>query len=219
MARKTSITAQHIINYYMDYVLEHHKQPASVYAFAKQNNFDEALFYSFYASFEAVEKSIFNVFFQNTLHVLAQSPDYDSYDARAKLLSFYYTFFENLTANRSYVVYVLSKHKNGLKNLAVLHDLKHSFSAYIDSLGIETMELEQEKLAKIQQKGMKESRWIQLLMTLKFWLDDQSAGFEKTDIFIEKSVNTSFDLMDLTPFKSAIDFGKFLIKEKMNFNL
>jgi hypothetical protein len=31
--------------------------------------------------------------------------------------------------------------------------------------------------------------WIQLLLTLKFWLDDVSPKFEKTDIYIEKSVN------------------------------
>ncbi|MBI9042398.1 TetR family transcriptional regulator C-terminal domain-containing protein [Lutibacter sp.] len=219
MAKKTTITAARIINFYMDYVLEHQKQPASVYAFAKANNFDEALFYTFYANFEAVEKSIFNAFFENTMNVLMQSTDYETYDARAKLLSFYYTFFENLTANRSYVVYALNKHKNSLKNLTTLTALKNSFTAYITTLNIETFEIEHEKIAKIQDKGIKESYWIQLLMTLKFWLDDSSTGFEKTDIFIEKSVNTSFDLMDIKPFKSAIDFGKFLLKEKMNFNI
>jgi len=56
-------------------------------------------------------------------------------------------------------------------------------------------------------------------MTLQFWLNDSSVAFEKTDIFIEKSVNTSFDIMATTPLKSMIDFGKFLYKEKMNLNL
>lgn len=219
MAKKTTITAALIIDFYMDYVLEHQKQPVSVYAFAKANNFDEVLFYNFYGNFDAVEKSIFNAFFENTLSVLAQSTDYERYDARAKLLSFYYTFFENLTANRSYMIYALTNHKNSLKNLVALKDLKINFTDYIASLNIETFQIEQEKIAKIQDKGIKESYWIQLLMTLKFWLDDSSAGFEKTDIFIEKSVNTSFDLMDITPFKSAIDFGKFLLKEKMNFKI
>jgi hypothetical protein len=55
-------------------------------------------------------------------------------------------------------------------------------------------------------------------MTIKFWLDDNSKGFEKTDIFIEKSVNASFDILDTTPLKSVIDFGKFLFKEKINPN-
>jgi hypothetical protein len=53
---------------------------------------------------------------------------------------------------------------------------------------------------------------------MKFWLDDTSPSFEKTDIFIEKSVKASFDLIDTTPLKSIIDFGKFLYKEKIHNN-
>ncbi|PIV19236.1 MAG: heat-shock protein, partial [Flavobacteriales bacterium CG03_land_8_20_14_0_80_35_15] len=67
-----------------------------------------------------------------------------------------------------------------------------------------------------QEKSLEESAWIQLLITMKFWLDDTSASFEKTDIFIEKSLNASFDLLNVQPLKSIIDLGKFLFKEKMN---
>ena len=44
MAKKKSITSTAIISFYMDYVLNHNKQPTSVYSFAKMNNFEEALF-------------------------------------------------------------------------------------------------------------------------------------------------------------------------------
>ena len=50
-------------------------------------------------------------------------------------------------------------------------------------------------------------------------MDDTSSSFEKTDIFIEKSVHASFDIINTTPVKSFIDLGKFLLKEKMNFKL
>ena len=53
---------------------------------------------------------------------------------------------------------------------------------------------------------------------MKFWIDDTSTAFEKTDIFIEKAINTSFDLIDIKPVKSLIDLGKFLVKEKMQMN-
>jgi hypothetical protein len=52
-------------------------------------------------------------------------------------------------------------------------------------------------------------------MTLKFWLDDSSPAFEKTDIYIEKSVKATFELMNIAPIDSLIDFGKFLFKEKI----
>lgn len=218
MAKKKSIKKSDLIDWYMDYVLMHSQNPKSVYAFAKDNNFDEQKFYDFYGSFEALEQDIFNVFFENSLSVLEKNEDYQTFDARNKLLSFYYTFFENLTANRSYVVHALQGQKNNMQSLKVLSELKKSFSNYIEHLGIKTIDLKQEQLDKIQNRGLKESAWFQLLVTMKFWLDDTSPAFEKTDIFIEKSVRASFDLIDVSPLKSIVDFGKFLFKEKMQMN-
>ncbi|MEQ9581889.1 MAG: TetR family transcriptional regulator C-terminal domain-containing protein, partial [Arenibacter sp.] len=157
-------------------------------------------------------------FFKNTITVLEKSEDYKSFDARNKLLSFYFTFFENLTANRSYVIYALDRHKNGLKGLTVLSDFKRSFTSYIEELDIETLDIKQEQIDKIQRRALQESAWLQLLLTIKFWMEDTSAAFEKTDIFIEKSVNTSFDVLNIAPLKSMLDFGKFIFKEKMNMN-
>lgn len=218
MAKKKNITSNDIITWYMEYVLENNEQPKSVFSFAKEHNFEEAVFYQHFGSFDTVEKGIFKAFFDNTMLPLSKSGDYDAFDARNKLLSFYYTFFENLTANRSYVVYALEGRKNQLKSLQTLSELKKSFSSYIEGLNIETLDLKEERLEKLQQRTLKESAWFQLLVTMKFWIDDTSASFEKTDIFIEKSVKASFDLIDTTPLKSIIDLGKFLFKEKVHMN-
>lgn len=218
MAKKKSISQIDITRFYMDYVLIHDHKPKSVYAFAKDNNFDESKFYEFFSSFEALEQSIFKVFFDNTYNALEKSEDYQNFDPQNKLLSFYFTFFENLTANRSYVVHALKGNKDDMKYLRVLSQLKRSFNNYIERLGINLIDVQQDQLQKIQTRGLKESAWFQLLVTMKFWLDDTSTSFEKTDIFIEKSVRASFDLINITPLKSIIDFGKFLFKEKMQMN-
>jgi hypothetical protein len=218
MEKKKSISQADIISFYMDHVLTHNKKPNSVFAFAKTNNFEENNFYVFFSSFETLEQSIFKVFFENTMIALDKSEDYQSFDAQNKLLSFYYTFFENLTANRSYVVHALDGDKNQLKSLKTLEHLKKRFTNYIEHLDIKTIDLKQEQLVKLQNRGLKESAWFQLLLTMKFWLDDTSPSFEITDIFIEKSVKASFDLINTTPLKSIIDFGKFLYKEKMQSN-
>lgn len=218
MPKKKEVSALEIITNYMSYILNNNTKPTSVFSFTKENNITESVFYQYFGSFEAVEKSIFNTFFENTITALEKSKDYQTFDSRNKLLSFYFTFFENLTANRSYIILTLDSKKLDLKKVNVLSSLKTSFMNYIDSLEIETIDFKQKNIVQIQQKSIKESAWIQLLITLKFWLDDNSANFEKTDIFIEKSVNTSFDLIDSTPLKSIIDFGKFLYKEKMNLN-
>lgn len=218
MAKKKTLKQSDILTSYMDYVLMHNQQPKSVYAFAKDNNFEEQQFYQFFSSFDALEQSIFKVFFDNTITVLEKSEDYLTFDARNKLLSFYFTFFENLTANRSYVSYTLQNHKGSLKSLRTLALLKEQFVNYIDLLNINTIDLKQEQLIKLQRRSLKESAWLQLLITMKFWLDDTSPSFEKTDVFIEKSVRASFDLIDTTPLKSLIDFGKFIYKEKIHMN-
>ncbi|UMB60713.1 TetR/AcrR family transcriptional regulator [Lutibacter sp. A80] len=214
MKHTKQLKSSDIISFYIDYVLKNNSKPSSVYVFTKENNFEETLFYQYFGSFEAIENAIFNTFFENTITTLDKSTDYQTFNARNKLLSFYYTFFENLTANRSYVVATLHSKKLDLKKINALSSLKTSFTNYIDT----PIDLKQKNIVQIQQKSIKETAWLQLLITLKFWLDDSSANFEKTDIFIEKSVNTSFDLIDSTPLKSIIDFGKFLYKEKMNIN-
>jgi len=218
MARKKNITKNNIISWYMDFVLENNHQPKTVFIFAKENNFEESDFYKFYGNFEAIEQSIFSEFFQNTVQVLAKSEDYEKFDARNKLLSFYFTFFEILTANRSYVVYALDKVKSDMKNLKALKHLKSDYTNFVNTLTIEKIDLNQEQLEKIRDKSRQESSWLNLLLTMKFWLDDTSPSFEKTDIFIEKSINAGFDMLDIKPLKSIIDFGKFILKEKVNFN-
>lgn len=218
MAKKKNIKESDLISFYMDYVLTHNHKPKTIYAFAKDHNFEEQKFYEFFSSFETLEQSIFKIFFDNTFAILEKSEDYHSFDARHKLLSFYFTFFEILTANRSYVVQALSRDKNKLKSLKTLSHLKQRFNHYIENLNIQTIDLKQEKLENLKNKALKESAWIQLLVTMKFWLDDTSTSFEKTDVFIEKSVQASFDIIDTTPLKSIIDFGKFLYKEKINMN-
>ena len=88
----------------------------------------------------------------------------------------------------------------------------------MNDLDIETLDIKQEQIEKIQKRALQESAWLQLVLTIKFWLEDTSPSFEKTDIFIEKSVNASFDVLNIAPLKSVIDFGKFIFKEKMHMN-
>lgn len=218
MAKKKTISKKDILTYYMDYVLEHNHKPKSVYIFSKSNNFEETDFYKFFTSFEVIEKNIFSVFFENTILVLNKSEDYINFNPRNKLLSFYYTFFETLTANRSFVLYTLNSNKNKLKSLKTLSSLNLDFYNYIDQLDINILDVKEAKLEKIQRKTLKESAWLQLLFTMKFWIDDTSPSFEKTDIFIEKSINTTFDVINIAPVKSVIDLGKFLFKEKFQMN-
>lgn len=52
-----------------------------------------------------------------------------------------------------------------------------------------------------------EAVWIQFLFLLKFWANDNSPAFESTDVAIEKSVNTAFDVFDNTPWNESLILG------------
>ncbi len=216
MENQKQVTEIQLVTKYIDSLLETGKQPSSIYVFSKSFEIDEADFYAFFSSFEQLEKRIFEMFFENALTVLEKNDDYKTYEAKNKLLSLYFTYIEILTQNRSYVIQALNTDKNGLQNLKKLDSLKKIFGLFIDELQIEKIDFNQEKIEKFQNKAIKNVFWAQFLILIKFWIDDTSSSFEKTDIFIEKNVQASFDLIQTQPLKSLLDLGKFFLKEKMD---
>jgi len=216
MAKKTKINKENLVALYMDAVLDHNEVPQSVYSFAKMNHFEESEFYRFFGSFEALEAAIYELFFEKTMKTLEKSKEYKVYDAMNQLLSFYFTFFGNLTANRSYVSKSLQMEMGGLNQMKKLKTLRQKFLNFIDELDLGVIDIKNKRIDDIKDSVVNESYWIQMLVTLKFWLDDDSADFEKTDLFIEKSIAASFELANTKPLKSVVDFGKFLFKEKIS---
>jgi hypothetical protein len=216
MAKKTKINKENLVALYMEAVLEHNEVPQSVYSFAKMNHFKESEFYRFFGSFEALEAAIYELFFEKTMKTLEKSKEYKDYDAMNQLLSFYFTFFGNLTANRSYVSKSLQMEMGGLNQMKKLKTLRQKFLNFIDELDLGVIDIKNKRIDDIKDSVVNESYWIQMLVTLKFWLDDDSADFEKTDLFIEKSTAASFELANSKPLKSVVDFGKFLFKEKIS---
>ncbi len=221
MAKKKSIQINKdaFVSIYTDYVLTNGRKPHSVYDFAKNNGMEEADFYKFFASFEALEEQFFSDMLHYTVELLSKTADYEQYDAAQKLSCFYFTFFEVATANRSFVMYLLNQEKTPLKNLMKLKSLRKDFLSYAKTVLATSYKIENQKITDIQNRVVQEGAWLQFLSILKCWMEDTSVNFEKTDVFIEKSVKASFDVVYNVPIESILDFGKFIWKEKFgNFN-
>jgi len=214
--KKKKLTAETISDSYIEFVLTNGKMPNSVYEFAKSNGFEEIEFYQFFASFNQIEQDFFKQMCDYTISMIQKSDNYETYDAKQKLSVFYFTFFEVATANRSFVNYLLVQEKNKLKSLSKLKSLRSSYLEFVKSILENPIKSDIKKFNKVQNKVLVEGAWAQFLSILKYWLDDTSPNFEKTDVFIEKSVKASFDVLYNIPFESVLDFGKFLWKEKMN---
>ncbi|SDL52775.1 DNA-binding transcriptional regulator, AcrR family [Salinimicrobium catena] len=213
--KKEKLTRERLIALYMDQVLETGTTPKNIYKFTKDNNLKEEDFYSFFGSFAALQKGVWERFFEHTTEVMQKSEEYSGFSAREKLLTFYYTFFEILSANRSYVLFSLKQEKGALKKLQQLTGLRKRVKEFSRDLIRESRFAEEERTIKTPGSAFAEATWLQLLFLLKFWMDDSSLQFEKTDVAIEKSVNTVFDLFDTTALERVLDFGKFIWKEKM----
>jgi hypothetical protein len=204
-----------LISRYMQAVLESNETPKNVFSFCKQQELDETEFYAHFNSLDALRQNIWVKFFENAVNTIEKEPDFAGYSDKNKLLTLFFTLFEILTLNRSYVSFALVENKAGLKNLESLKVFRQEFKKYMEQVVISPQTGSFEKVAKATEKVYAEGAWIQFMFLLKFWLDDTSKGFEKTDILIEKSVNTVVDLADTKPLESLFDLGKFLWKEKM----
>lgn len=209
------LTKSDIISLYMEYVLENEKVPGTVFRFCKDNSITEEQFFEFFGSFEGLQKEIWNLFYEKTMSLIESSPEYESLTNREKLLTFYFTFFEMLTANRSYILFSLPNNQSMMKNLDQLKGLRRRIKGFGSDLVREYNDDKQLKVLKQPEAVFSEATWVQFLFLLKFWIDDNSPKFESTDVAIEKSVNTAFDLFDNTPLERVLDLGKFLWKERM----
>ncbi len=212
---KNIINKQKIISAYMEWVLSKEKVPLSIFKFCKENNFTEAEFYEYFGSFDGLQMEIWNSFYQQTMLLANKDKSYVSYSNKEKMLTFFYTFFELLTLNRSYILFSLKEHRNMMKNLSQLKGLRKNIKHFAAELIRENNEDKKLKILKQSVVIFSEGAWLQTLFLLKYWMDDNSAGFENTDVAIEKSVRAIFDVFDTQPLESVLDFGKFLWKEKM----
>jgi hypothetical protein len=217
-------TVESIQKAYIDYVLTEGEQPKSVYLFAKKNKMPEEEFYRYFASFDAIEQHIWANFAQKTLTEIKAQEVWAQYSSREKALSFFYSFFELLKSSRSFAVYSVKKQPRGFTTPMVFEDLKAAFDNFADEIikeGLESTELSDRKFFS---KKYKDALWVQFAFVLHFWINDNSAGFEKTDEAIEKGVNVTFDLFQRSPIDNLFEYGKFLaknggMKEKMGFGV
>ena len=214
MKNKT-INSEKVLSDYGNYLLTHGERPKNIFVFAKENHFDEKEFYQFFSSFEHLEKEILKHFFQKSLELSLEIEGYEDMSAKERLLNLYFIFFENLTMNRSLVLMILGK-KN-LSTVQKLHELKSEHQKFIKTLDfndLEILEKAKDSIKNFNEKSREEALWLHFLSIVEFWQKDESPSFEKTDLFIEKTIDTGFEFLNNEPLKKIIDLGKFLWKEK-----
>jgi AcrR family transcriptional regulator len=199
---------------YIDFVLEHGKEPASIYKFAKDLKMTEVDFYNHFNSFKALQKHIWADFLKETIANLHAEETFVEYSSREKLLALYFTLIEVLKSNRSYAMMDLQKLRKGDLKPAFLDAFKKHFYKFVDEILLQGKETEEIIDRPVIGDRYTEGLWIQTLFILQFWANDDSKDFEKTDAAIEKAVNVAYDLMGKSPLDSMFDFAKFIFQNR-----
>lgn len=213
MAGKNKISKEKIFALYSDYLLNNNNAPKNVHQFSKQNKFEEHEFYSFFSSFEHLESEMIATLFKRSIELSQEFLNSDDMVVKEKLLNVYFIFFENLTLNRSLVLILLDR---TIQNLS---ELRKVFVGFLDTLNFDDFEIFSQASSKFQSftnRSRNEVLWLHLLSCIDFWKKDQSPAFESTDLYIEKSIDTGFDVVHSEPLKKLLDLGKFLWKERFN---
>ena len=216
-AKKTNeqkVDKQLILDALIKYELTHGELPPSVFVFCEHLKISEESFYQHFASLRGVQKKIWGSFIEETLEVLHDDEDYKEYEAKEKLLAFYYTLLEVLKKKRSYVILKLEKRQIPPVIPSFLINFRKSYIEYIKTIIADKPDQSNMVMKMGVNRAYEEGFWIQLLFVLNFWQYDESDNFQNTDAAIEKAVNLSFDLIDNSVILGAIDFGKFLLQNR-----
>lgn len=213
--KNKNINKEKLFSLYGDYILSNGEKPKNIYLFAKENDFEEENFYQYFSGFEQIEKEILNHFFTKSLELCEQTENWNEMTSKEKLLNLHFTFFENLTMNRSLVLMILGETKR--KEWIILQELRKNFLEFTKQLTFENLEIlekAKESIKNFNEKTREEALWLHFISIIEFWKKDQSPSFEKTDLYIEKTIDTGFEFINNEPLKKVMDLGKFLWKEK-----
>jgi hypothetical protein len=204
-----------ILDGYVSYVLEHGNEPPSIFKFSKELKLKEEDFYTYYTSFDSIKSAIWLSILDSTISSIHAQEVYSEYSVREKFLSFLFTWIEELKKFRSYLLVLYG---DKVKSIMALHsdtsEFKTKFKEFALDIILEGKESEEIASRPYVSEKYDEALWVQLTFVFRFWLEDRSPRFEKTDAAIEKSANLAFDLMGKSALDTFLDFTKFLYQNK-----
>src|SRR5690606_21981348 len=150
-----------------------------------------------------------------TVSRLSRDKAFATFSAREKILALCYTLLEELLKERSFVVYQLGSVSRLDIVPPFLRDLKEVYKGFVTTIVSEGQESGEIARRPYLDDRYPQFFWLHLMSLLHYWKDDDSASFEKTDAYVEKSVRLAFDLIGKGALDSAVDFARFMFQSGM----
>jgi hypothetical protein len=205
---------ENIQSEYIRFLLLNGTDPISVLHFTEGIGITEDDFYTHFNSFKAIEKTIWGGFITETIQVLHNDSEYESYSAREKTLAFFYTFIEVLKNNRSFVLFRLGDWSTEKGFPLFLNDFFKEFGEYMNIVISEAIDKQEILSRPVVSNQYVQFYKMSISYILKVWIGDSSSEHQVTDAAIEKSVNLIYDLLQKGPLDGMIDFVKFIYQNK-----
>jgi len=197
---------------YMATLQNEGRTPASVYRFCQDNGIKEKDFYTTFPNLNAVEKHFWKEWIEMIIDAVSSGKEWASFSARERYLAFLFAFSGEALEQRSLLEQRFGK-LTLLCSPASLEGLKSSFKDFAGDLiqyGMENGEIANRgALGNLYPEVL----YIHWRSVLEYFLKDESKGFERTDAFIEKTVEFAFDLLRTQVIDSAADLARFLLPQ------
>lgn len=201
---------------YAQFLTEQGRRPTSVQAFVRQLG-EPALsatdFFAVFASFEALEASIFESYFREVAQKLETDATYQAYPASQRLAAIYFTWIERLRQSRSLLL-VMRDNDRSWGPPSFIDGAKGAFKDLVGALIREGIDEEQVADRFFVTQFYPQTLWTQARFLIHYWLHDTSKEFQRTDAAVEKVVRFTFDLLSPNLVDSGWDLLRFLSQGK-----
>jgi hypothetical protein len=217
---------------YIRFISEHKVRPQTIKQFALAMDIEEKDFYINYTSFNEIERDIFKQYFDEAVSRLQKDATFQTFDSAEKILSFYYTWFEILSKNRAFILAIEQKKNLFIKTLewfpvkinflrflakqsyivpVNLMNVHKRFQGFIQPILTQGLSADLAKRFWISEK-YDEILWGQAVLLYRFWLNDTSEDFTRTDAAIEKSTIFLFQLLRPNSWDMGLDLAHFFVQ-------
>jgi hypothetical protein len=224
MATKKKVTLltteEEIMTAYMEYYISTPSDSISHKDFIANKRIDSDAFMAQFKDTNVIEERIWSYMMQSSIITVENDLSTEMQGIDNKLFSLFFTFFQNLTFNDTFFKKQLKERKSILQKNRLYSGMKTFFQTYLknlhQSISCNSVKMGGEAVESILSFGFINAYWTELILLIEFWNTDDSNGYEKTDIAIEKTLKATQEIRSIEPLKSVIDLGKFIWKEKFN---
>ena len=197
-----------IVSEYVKYCLKSGNTPANVFLFCETLNLTESEFYQHFSSLEKVEEYVLVSRWEMVASKFASDEQFASYSIAEKMLTLHFAFIESVREIRSYLLWKFKDWKNPMDQIKGLMGLRAAFQSTVLPLLNEASLSGEVPDRKALSTLNVEALGLNLAFVLHFWLNDDSADFERTDACIEKSVQLTMDFVGRNAVDKLFDLGK-----------